>query len=124
MTEYTYKDTTSESLDALYQVTKQRIDLANGGDIPLSEVEQIVDEYLTGKIDSIALLDDIKNQLDWIGPTIDDINTAIAAIPGFNIPAGLQTILTGMLQNQKRILQIERRELMVWRFVINNVKYD
>lgn len=113
-----YKNIESDNVNNIYEA------VALAEEISLAEAQILVDEYVQGAIDSNDLLDDIQNQLDWIGDStsgaIADIDTAIAAIPGFSIPAGLQIILVGMLENQKRILQIEKRELKAWRFMIKN----
>ena len=123
----TYKNITVENdnLDYLYVAVKDYEDQINNSDIPLSEIITMVDEYLAGQIDVVDLLNDIQNELDWIPGERDVLQDAIDnVIPGLAIPANARAVLSGLADNQRRILQQNYRQLKVWKFLINNLTID
>jgi hypothetical protein len=120
----TYKNISNNDIGLLYDAVKIQIDFNTGGDIPLSEIIAMVDEYLAGKIDKDDLLADIAGQLDTMSGRIDDLDIAIAVIPNQAIPAPLKTILIGICENQQNQYRIIVRELKVWKFLINNLTIE
>lgn len=75
---------------------------------------------LLEKADLIALRDDINTQIDWIGTTIPEIDNGIGAVGAFT-NATQRAIVTGLLQNQKRELQIIRGILKAFRFIVRKL---
>lgn len=75
---------------------------------------------LLEKADLIALKDDIDNQIDWIGDTIPEIDNGLGAVGAFT-NATQRTIVTGLLNNQKRELQIIRGILKAFRFIVRKL---
>lgn len=118
-----YKNIFNSDIAALYEAVKRYLDSQTEGDIPLSEVQVIVDEYLQGQIDKDDLLADIDNELAWIPTEQDAIDTAIALVPAATT-AQLKTIMIGILEHDRRILQENLRMLRAWKFMIKNVKVE
>jgi len=120
-----YKNIYADDINDLYLTAKDQVDFETGQDTPLSEIQAMVDQYIAGQIDEAALLDDIQGELDWIPGEQDNLQNAIDnVIPGLTIPNPAKAILTGLCENQKRILQEQLRELRAWRFVIKNAKFE
>jgi methylaspartate ammonia-lyase len=72
------------------------------------------------KADLAALSDDIDNQINWIGSTIPEIDTGLGTVGAF-ANATQRAIITGLLQNQKRELQIIRGILKAFRFIVRKL---
>lgn len=118
-------EVSNDNLDELYAAVKVSYDDKNGTDIPLSEVQVMVDEYLAGQVDRDDLLADIDGELSWIPGERDVLQNAIdVVIPGLSIPANARAVLSGLADNQRRILQQNYRQLKVWKFMINNLTID
>jgi hypothetical protein len=64
---------------------------------------------------------DITNQVDWINTTIPEIDAGLAAVGAFT-NATQRAIITGLLQNQRRIVLILRGVLRAFRFVIRRLR--
>lgn len=63
---------------------------------------------------------DITNELAWIETAITEIDTGLGVVDAATL-AQLRVIVKGLLQNQRRILLQQRRELKAWRFVIRRL---
>lgn len=73
------------------------------------------------KADLMELSEDITNELAWIETGITDIDNGLAAVTAFT-NATQRAIVTGLLQNQKRVLQQQRRKLKAWRYVVRRLR--
>lgn len=121
----TYKDITAPTLELVYQAVKYNLDFITGIDNSIEDIQAMVDEYLAGKVDRDDLLADIDGELSWIPGERDVLQNAIdVVIPGLSIPANARAVLSGLADNQRRILQQNYRQLKVWKFLINNLTID
>lgn len=77
----------------------------------------VSEEYNEG-VDFEALEEDIAGELAWITATLPEIDAGLAAVNGAFSNAGQRAIVTGLLQNQKRLLLQQRGEFKAWRYVI------
>lgn len=88
---------------------------------PVAEVAQQEAIEEGERLDFDGLEDDTINELAWIETTLTEIDAGLAAVGAFT-NAGQRAIVTGLLQNQRRTLLQQRRELKAWRYVIRRLK--
>lgn len=70
--------------------------------------------------DFAGLEADITGELAWITTAIAEIDTGLGAVGAATL-AQLGVIVKGLLQNQRRVLLEQQRELKAWRWVIRRV---
>lgn len=80
----------------------------------------VISEDYNQRVDFEDLEADITNELTWIETTLTEIDNGLAAVGAFT-NATQRAIVTGLLQNQKRILLQQRRELKAWRYTIRRL---
>lgn len=68
-------------------------------------------------LDFSGLKADIAGELTWITGAITEIDTGLGAVDAATL-AQLRVIVKGLLQNQRRVLLEQQREMKAWRFVI------
>lgn len=67
--------------------------------------------------DFAGLEADITGELAWITTAIAEIDTGLGVVDAATL-AQLRVIVKGLLQNQRRVLLEQQREMKAWRFVI------
>lgn len=67
--------------------------------------------------DFAGLKADITGELAWITTAIAEIDTGLGLVDAATL-VQLRGIVKGLLQNQRRVLLEQQRELKAWRFVI------
>lgn len=67
--------------------------------------------------DFAGLEADITGELAWITTAIVEIDTGLGVVDAATL-AQLRVIVKGLLQNQRRVLLEQQREMKAWRFVI------
>jgi hypothetical protein len=70
--------------------------------------------------DFAGLEADITGELAWITGAIAEIDTGLGVVDAATL-AQLRVIVKGLLQNQRRILLEQQRELKAWRLVIRRL---
>lgn len=70
--------------------------------------------------DFAGLEADITGELAWITTAIAEIDTGLGVVDAATL-AQLRVIVKGLLQNQRRVLLEQQREMKAWRWVIRRV---
>jgi hypothetical protein len=114
MANFTYKNITITGADSLSEAKEQAAIayLQQFGEPTQQEIDDLLVEIEAEELERLDFEDleaDIANELAWIEATLPEIDNGIAAV-------------TGLLQNQRRILLQQRRELKAWRFVIRRLE--
>lgn len=76
----------------------------------------VISEEYNERSDFNGLKADIANELAWIETTLTEIDAGLNLVDAATL-AQLRVIVRGVLQNQRRILWQQRRELRAWRYV-------
>jgi hypothetical protein len=126
MANFTYKNITITGADSLSEAKEQAAIayLQQFGEPTQQEIDDLLVEIEAEELERLDFEDleaDIANELAWIEATLPEIDNGIAAVGAFT-NATQRAIITGLLQNQRRILLQQRRELKAWRFVIRRLE--